>query len=330
MVSRGRFAPTPSGELHIGNAMTALIAWLQIRHTGGTFVLRMEDLDKPRCRPEYARQIIDDLKWLGIDWDEGPDAGGPYSPYSQSERNELYENAFKRLESEGRLYPCFCNRKELRTMARAPHGLTSVGWVCPGNCRDLTHEQRMEKSARKTPSYRFALPDRPVSFTDLAAGEKVFSSGTGGDFVVKRADGFTAYQLAVVVDDAAMGITDVLRGLDLLDSTPWQILLYEALGLPVPRFIHLPLLYGSDGKPLSKRHGSSVTLNRLRKSGVKPEQLVGYLAFLCGLLSRPEPLKALELIREFDLNRLHKEEIILKNFIEKDDEDVTAIEDFGL
>jgi glutamyl-tRNA synthetase len=305
---RGRFAPTPSGELHIGNAMTALLSWLQIRHAGGTFVLRMEDLDGGRTSVEFSRQIINDLKWLGIDWDEGPDVGGPYAPYDQSERIAFYQEAFERLDHEGRLYACFCSRKELRAVASAPHGLSSLGPAYPGTCRHLTPAERTEKAKRKSPSFRFAMPDRPITFEDLVVGKRAYPAGFGGDFVVKRADGLFSYQLAVVVDDALMGMTDVLRGNDLLDSTPRQVLLFEALGLPTPRFAHVPLLYGPDRKRLSKQHESQ-TLASLRARGTTPEQLVGCLAYLTGLIDKPQSVKANELISEFDLDKIPKKRI---------------------
>ncbi|HLN61721.1 MAG TPA: tRNA glutamyl-Q(34) synthetase GluQRS, partial [Symbiobacteriaceae bacterium] len=274
---RGRFAPTPSGQMHIGNARTALLAWLQIRHAGGRFVLRMEDIDKPRSRPDLAQQILDDLRWLGLDWDEGPDVGGPYAPYTQSEREELYHAALQQLTAEGWLYPCYCSRAEIMAIASAPHGLSAEGPVYPGTCRCLTPEQRAERAARgKVPSLRFAMPDEPVAFMDGVAGAQSFAAGAGGDFVVHRADGIIGYQLAVVVDDAAMQMTDVLRGWDLLDSTPRQLMLYRALGLTPPQFAHVPLLMGPDGSRLSKRHGS-VAVASMRAAGAPAERVVGYI-----------------------------------------------------
>ncbi len=306
---RGRFAPTPSGQLHIGNARTALLAWLQARHAGGQFLLRMEDIDKPRSRPELAEQIVTDLRWLGLDWDEGPDVGGPHGPYVQSQREDLYREALNQLTESGWLYPCYCSRAELQAIASAPHGLASEGPCYPGTCRHLTPEQRTERAARgKQPSLRFAMPHQAISFTDLAAGAQTFPAGAGGDFVVLRADGIFAYQLAVVVDDAAMGVTHVLRGWDLLDSTPRQIILFEALGLPVPEFAHVPLLFGPDGQRLSKRHGA-VAVASMRESGMRPEVLVGYLAYLSGLLDRPEPVRAAELVPGFDLARVPREPV---------------------
>jgi glutamyl-tRNA synthetase len=309
---RGRFAPTPSGQMHIGNARTALLAWLQARRAGGCFVLRMEDIDKPRSRPELARQILSDLRWLGLDWDEGPDVGGPYSPYTQSEREDLYREALRKLEAEGWLYPCYCSRAEIMAIASAPHGLASEGPAYPGTCRRLAPEQAAERAARgKVPSLRFAMPEaEPVAFVDGVAGPQAFPPGAGGDFVVLRADGIFGYQLAVVVDDAAMQITDVLRGWDLLDSTPRQLLLFRALGLPAPRFAHVPLLYGPDGQRLSKRHGS-VTIAAMREAGTAPEAVVGHLAYLSGLLDRPEPVKPAELVAGFDLERGPREQVVV-------------------
>lgn len=288
---RGRYAPSPSGYLHLGNARTALIAWLQMRSAGGQFILRMEDIDAPRCKPEYAAYIIDDLRWLGLDWDEGPDIGGPYSPYTQSERLTLYEEALTALQREGYLYPCFCTRSQLQAIASAPHGLQSEGPVYPGTCRRyLTEPVPIEEKH----SLRFAMP----------------SVCEGGDFVVCRSDGIIGYQLAVVVDDAAMCITDVLRGDDLLDSTPRQTFLYRALGLEAPQFVHIPLLYGTDGKRLSKRHGS-VTLQELRSEGVAPERVIGYLAYWSGLLKRPEPVAARDLIAAFKLGNIHDGPVVV-------------------
>ncbi|MFB9329801.1 tRNA glutamyl-Q(34) synthetase GluQRS [Paenibacillus aurantiacus] len=307
---RGRFAPTPSGLMHIGNARTALLAWLHVRSEDGQFVLRMEDIDTPRCKPELAEQALADLRWLGLDWDEGPNVGGPFAPYVQSERIPMYEEALHRLEQDGRLYPCYCSRAELMAIASAPHGLGSEGPAYPGTCRSLTREEQARRAETKMPSLRFRVPDEAMSFVDLTAGEQRFPPGSGGDFVVRRADGIISYQLAVVADDAAMGITDVLRGYDLLDSTPRQLMLYEALGLPAPRFAHVPLLNGTDGKRLAKRHGA-ISLAGLRQAGVAPERIVGWLAAMSGLLDRPEPVSTKELIRAFRLDLIPKEPVVV-------------------
>ncbi|WP_274361373.1 tRNA glutamyl-Q(34) synthetase GluQRS [Paenibacillus thermotolerans] len=297
---RGRFAPTPSGFMHIGNLSTALLAWLQVRKAGGRFVLRMEDIDKPRSKPELARQIIEDLRWLGLDWDEGPGEGGPYAPYLQSLREAYYEEAFRKLQYSGWLYPCYCSRADLAALATAPHGLHAEGPVYPGTCRALTDEQRRSHEALKRPSYRFALPDKPFVFKDGIAGTQRFPAGAGGDFVVKRADAVIGYQLAVVVDDAAMHITDVVRGSDLLDSTPRQLALYDALGLPAPRFAHVPLLLGPDGRRLSKRD-ASLTAAAIRQHGLAAETVVGMIAHVIGWIEKPEPLRPSELVDKFKL-----------------------------
>ncbi|KEQ24779.1 tRNA glutamyl-Q(34) synthetase GluQRS [Paenibacillus tyrfis] len=305
---RGRFAPTPSGPMHIGNAFTALLAWLQMRHASGTFVLRIEDIDGPRSRPGYTQLIVEDLTWMGLDWDEGPATGGPFGPYLQSQRLELYEQAVRCLQRSGQLYPCYCSRAELA--ASAPHGLASEGAVYPGLCKALSEEERRRKAQLKPPSLRVAIPERSFSFEDGMAGIQHVPPGALGDFVVKRADGQFSYQLAVVVDDAAMGITDVLRGADLLDSTPRQLVLYELLETPPPSFCHVPLLCGPEGGRLSKRD-RSLSLATLRTAGIPPERLIGHLAYAAGLLHRPEPVKATELVPLFTLERLSGERIAL-------------------
>lgn len=310
-IRRGRYAPTPSGQLHLGNARTALIAWLQMRHTGGEFVLRMEDVDRTRARKQYAEEIVRDLRWLGLDWDEGPDIGGRYGPYVQSEREALYEEALRRLTAMNRVYPCYCSRADLRTIARAPHGLASEGPVYPGICRHLTEEERTIKARKKTPSLRFIIPeDKGIAFTDGFCGYQQFPAGYGGDFILKRADNMYSYQLAVVVDDALMNITHVLRGADLLDSTPRQLWLYEALDLEAPFFTHIPLVLGPDGSRLSKSHGD-ISLRSLRDAGAKPETIVGWLAYLSGQTDKPEPVRPSELIPHFRMDRIPAEPVRL-------------------
>jgi glutamyl-tRNA synthetase len=294
--------------LHIGNARTALLAWLQTRKAGGEFLLRMEDIDRPRCRADLAEAIQADLHWLGLSHDEGPDVGGPVGPYTQSEREEVYQEALQRLESANRVYPCYCSRAELQAVASAPHGLASEGPAYPGTCRHLSPTERAARAATKVPSLRFRMPDEPTCFTDLVQGAQTFLGGSGGDFVVRRADGIWGYQLAVVVDDGLMGITEVVRGADLLDSTPRQIRLFEALGLPVPQFAHVPLLLGPDGNRLAKRHGA-VAVAAMRAAGTPPERVIGYLAFLSGLLRRPEPVTASELIPSFELSKVGRDPV---------------------
>lgn len=299
MKRRGRFAPTPSGLLHIGNALSALAAWLQIRQADGEFVLRIEDIDKPRSRSAFADQQQDDLLWLGLDWDEGPRTGGPHAPYEQSKREELYEAALQELQSKGRIYPCYCSRSELASIASAPHGLSSEGAAYPGFCRHLTREERTEKAAKKTPALRFIMPTEPIEFCDGSAELPMRYDGDAlGDFVVKRADGMYSYQLAVTVDDAVMGITDVLRGADLLDSTPRQLALYEALGKQPPSFSHVPLVVSENGERLSKRD-KSLTLASIRDGGANPERLVGAIAYMTGWANRLEPIEARELVQAY-------------------------------
>ncbi len=311
-MKRGRFAPTPSGPIHIGNAWTALLCWLQVRSAQGQFVLRIEDIDQARSRKAFADLILKDLSWLGLDWDEGPDVGGPYGPYVQSARISRYEEAFKRLLNQSRLYPCYCSRAELLKIASAPHGLASEGPSYPGTCSSLTAEQRAQKAAVKAPSFRFRLPQTELHFTDLLAGRQSYAPGTGGDFVVKRADGVIAYQLAVVLDDADMHITDVWRGGDLLDSTPRQLLLYEALGLKAPQFAHVPLICNDDGSRLSKRN-ASLNIRSLREAGVRPQKIIGLFAYLAGMNDRLEPMQARELIAHFECSALPREPVILKH-----------------
>ncbi|MCL6636952.1 MAG: tRNA glutamyl-Q(34) synthetase GluQRS [Alicyclobacillus sp.] len=307
---RGRFAPSPTGWLHLGHAWTALLAWLQVRQAGGEFVLRIEDVDTGRSRLSYVPSILNDLRWLGLDWDEGPDCGGPYGPYLQSQRFPLYRQALRRLAQNGRLYPCFCSRAQVQA-ASAPHGLTGEGPVYPGTCRQLTPQQRALRARTKRPALRFAVPPEPLCFPDLVHGEQCFLPGAGGDFVVQRADGLYAYQLAVVVDDLHMRISHVLRGADLLDSTPRQIWLYQALGGQPPQFAHVPLLLAPDGTRLSKRHGS-LTLRQWRAAGGSSPRLVGWLAYLAGWLERPEPVQPRELLAHFRLATLRRPAIRLR------------------
>ncbi|MDP4097421.1 tRNA glutamyl-Q(34) synthetase GluQRS [Paenibacillus sp. P96] len=303
---RGRFAPTPSGLMHLGNARTALLSWLQIRAAGGTYVMRIEDIDMTRSRSRLVKAILEDLKWLGINWDEGPDQEGPYGPYMQSMKLRQYESALNKLHEQGLLYPCFCSRTDILGAASAPHGLAGEGPAYPGTCRWLSEEERKEKERYKTPSLRMKTPDNPerfITFHDQVAGIVSVPASTGGDFIVKRADGMFSYQLAVVVDDAEMKMTHVLRGSDLLDSTPRQLLLYEALGYKPPSFAHVPLVYGPDGRRLAKRHGG-IALQAMRERDVRPETVIGWLAFMSGLTPEPIPVAAAELIPLFDMSKL--------------------------
>jgi glutamyl-tRNA synthetase len=286
--------------MHVGNASTALIAWLSIRARDGRLVMRMEDLDQPRVRPHAAEQILADLAWLGIDWDEGPDVGGPHAPYEQWKRTDRYDIAFRHLMDEGRLYSCFCSRRDIAKAASAPQ--TPGDEVrYPGTCRDLSPDEidrRVRAGERYAWRFRVREDERP-GFVDEVAGVRAAGQAPG-DFVVRRGDAVPAYQLAVVVDDAEMGITEVVRGDDLLPSTWRQLLLFEALGKPCPTFGHVPLLLGTDGVRLSKRH-QGVTLRELRETGYSPEEVVGEIAFAIGLRPARDPLRATDLIDGFSL-----------------------------
>ncbi len=298
---RGRYAPSPTGVLHMGNLRTALLAWLFARSPHGQFVLRVEDLDRPRVRPGATQQLLDDLHWLGLDWDEGPDCGGPYAPYAQSERLDIYQQYLRQLQDAGLIYPCYCSRAEVANAASAPQQDIENEIRYPGTCRHLTEAQRRvyEASGRR-PALRFRVENnRIVTFTD-----SVMSSITQnvqqvvGDFIVCRSDGIFAYQFAVVVDDALMHINQVVRGNDLLNSTARQILLYEALGFPVPTFAHVPLLVDEQGKRLSKRT-QSMGLGPLRTRGMTPEQVVGELAMSCGFVKKNDEINAKELVQQY-------------------------------
>lgn len=309
-ICRGRFAPTPSGKMHIGNALTALLGWLQMRRLNGRYILRIEDIDEHRSRGELVDELIRDLKWLGLDWDEGPGVGGSFGPYVQTERKALYEHALAKLNEARLLYPCYCSRADIAAAASAPHGLASEGRRYPGTCRHLTKEEAQRKELHKKPSLRMKVPKQAVAFTDEIAGHQIYALEKSGDFVVRRADAMISYQLAVVVDDALMGITHVLRGADLLDSTPRQLLLYEALGYKPPHFAHVPLIVDAEGKRLAKRN-RGLSLSFLRGQGIQPQRIVGWLAWTAGLISSPEPVSPSELVQSFDTARITPEPIRL-------------------
>ncbi len=304
---RGRYAPSPTGALHVGNARTALLAWLQVRALGGRFVMRIEDLDRARNVRGGTDALLQDLRWLGLDWDEGPDVGGPCGPYLQSEREPIYEAALSRLAAQGRVFDCYCSRAEIAAAASAPHGPADDGPRYPGTCRQLAPEAiAARRAAGRRPALRFRVEPGAVGFLDGVCGPQSHDvSGGVGDFVVRRADGIHAYQLAVAVDDALMGVTHVLRGDDLLTSTPRQLQLLEALGMPAPAYFHVPLLLGADGQRLSKRQGD-INLAWLREHGVRPERLVAELGRTCGLTDARE-VTPRELLRDFDLARLTRQ-----------------------
>ena len=309
-MERGRFAPSPSGRMHLGNLLAALLAWLDVRHVGGTMVLRMEDLDPDRCKEEYAVQVARDLEWLGLDWDEGYGAGGPRGPYRQSERSEIYIEHLNRLEKDGLIYPCWCTRAQ-RLAASAPHlGENRGDGACP--CRYLTQSRREERFAtsERVPALRAAVPDMDISFVDGNCGEYTENlTRDCGDFLVRRSDGVSAYQLAVTVDDALMGVTRVVRGRDLLSSAPRQIWLHRSLGFEPPRYFHTPLLLAEDGRRLSKRE-RDMDMGALRER-YTPEEIIGRLAALAGLQEKPEPRSARELVSVFSWEKVRTEDICL-------------------
>jgi len=319
---RGRFAPSPSGRMHLGNAWTALLAWLSARSRGGSVVLRMEDLDPARSKPQFAAAILEDLAWLGLDWDEGPDKGGPHGPYAQSERRGLYAEALAGLDGRGLLYPCYCTRAELHAgqadPASAPHAGEQEA-VYAGTCLALTDPMRADREALgRRPALRLRAETGAISFNDAVLGPQCQElSRQCGDFVLRRSDGVHAYQLAVSVDDAAQEITEVVRGADLLESTARQIHLMRLFGRVEPVYAHVPLLVDPDGRRLSKRR-KDVDLGALRDAGVTPGRIVGYLAWQAGLLPGPRPVEARELADGFSFAPLPAGPVVVaENWMEE-------------
>ena len=289
----GRFAPSPSGRMHLGNVWACLLAWLAARSAGGAVVLRLEDLDPGRCRPEYCDQVMRDLEWLGLGWDG--------EPVYQSRRTQAYAQAFQELERQGLVYPCFCTRAQ-RLAASAPHR-SDGAVVYDGRCARLTPEQRAELSRTRRPAWRVRAPEKTITFRDLLQGEYGEDLKRDcGDFILRRSDGVYAYQLAVVVDDAWMGVNQVVRGSDLLSSTPRQLWLQEVLGLPHPAYGHVPLLLAPDGRRLAKRDRDQ-ELDALKARYSAPE-LVGRLAWAAGLLPEYAPATPEELIPLFAWEKL--------------------------
>ena len=291
----GRFAPTPSGRMHLGNVFAAMIAWLSVRSQGGKMVLRMEDLDTLRTSEEFAGILRQDLNWLELDWDE--------ETLPQSRRTGVYIEYFEKLKGAGLLYPCYCTRSQLHNV-NAPH-LSDGTYVYAGTCRDLKEPPKDRK-----PSWRVRVPDREYALTDLVQGEFRQNLTTDcGDFVVRRADGVFVYQLAVVVDDGEAGVTEVVRGMDLLGSAPRQMYLQELFGFEAPVYGHVPMLLAADGRRLSKRDGD-LDLSALRQR-MTPQHLLGKLAAAAGLIDRFEPVSARELAKEFNWKKLKKDNIYL-------------------
>lgn len=306
----GRFAPSPSGRMHPGNVLCCLLAWLSVRQQGGRLILRIEDLDTARCPRRWADALEDDLAWLGLDFDEGGSAGGPSGPYFQSQRGAFYRGALQKLEDAGLVYPCFCTRAELHA-ASAPHGPDGQP-VYPGTCRNLTGAEvaaRIRETGRP-PALRLRVPDETLAFTDGHLGAYRENLRTEcGDFLLRRSDGLWAYQLAVTADDAAMGVTQVVRGSDLLSSTPRQLLLFRLLGLQPPAYFHFPLLLDSGGRRLSKRNRDA-GMDALR-ARCAPEEVLGALAQLAGFNPSGAPRSARSLLEDFDWARVPRENIRL-------------------
>ena len=291
----GRFAPTPSGRMHLGNVFAALIAWASVRSRDGEMVLRMEDLDTQRTSAQFGEILRQDMAWLGLDYDrETP---------PQSQRSDVYDRYFEQLREMQLLYPCYCTRSQLHSV-NAPH-LSDGTYVYPGTCRNLT-----DPPAGRKPAWRVMVPDRLWQFDDLVQGHYQLNLSTDcGDMVVRRADGVYVYQLAVTVDDGEAGVTEVVRGMDLLSSAPRQMYLQELFGFPHPQYGHVPMLLAPDGRRLSKRD-RDLDLGELRKH-ISPEQLIGTLAFSAGLIDCREPLSARELAGEFTWEKLKGDSLYL-------------------
>ena len=291
----GRFAPTPSGRMHLGNVFAGLLAWLSVKSKGGEMVLRMEDLDTLRTSAEFGEILRQDLTWLGLTWDRETEP--------QSKRSHVYDRYFDILKEKGLLYPCYCTRSQLHSV-NAPH-LSDGTYVYPGTCRDLT-----APPANRLPSWRVRVPDKLWQLKDHVQGFYQENLSTDcGDFVVRRADGVYVYQLAVTVDDGEAGVTEVVRGMDLLSSAPRQMYLQELFGFPHPEYGHVPMLMAPDGRRLSKRD-KDLDLGILRQR-MTPEALIGILAHSCGLIHRKEPVSAKELAADFSWSKVKKEDIYL-------------------
>lgn len=294
----GRFAPTPSGRMHLGNIFAALMAWLSVRSRNGELVLRMENLDTQRTSEEFAQVLREDLTWLGLTWDRETPA--------QSTRSGVYDTYFERLADMGLVYPCYCTRSQLHNV-NAPH-LSDGTYVYPGTCRELTQQQR--QSISRKPAWRIQVPDREYQLEDRCCGSfRQNLTQDCGDFLVRRADGVYMYQLAVVVDDGLAGVTEVVRGKDLLGSAPRQMYLQELLGFEKPQYAHVPMLLSADGRRLSKRD-KDLDLGQLRNR-ITAQQLIGWLAHAAGLMDKPEPVSAWELAKNFNWDCVKKEDIFV-------------------
>jgi glutamyl-tRNA synthetase len=332
----GRLAPTPSGHLHLGNARSFLLAWLWARHEDGRIIMRVEDIDRPRCKPELRDAALAELSWLGLDWDAGPHAGDAPGEYDQHTRFEIYRSHLQRLAEAGLAYPCTCSRRDIEEASSAPHGDDPTppglrpagdsgdGPIYPGTCRGRwdSFEQAQQKSG-VTPAWRFRFGEgqtpfpakkgsdplaRAISFHDEAQGDVTIDPSTLGDFVLWRRDDLPSYQLAVTVDDAAQGVTQVLRGRDLLASTARQLALYAAMGLTPPaQWAHVPFIQDAAGRRMAKRD-SDLALAHLHETGVDPARVTGLLAWSAGLIAKLQAATPAELVGEFDLSRIGRQD----------------------
>lgn len=300
-IPTGRFAPSPSGRMHLGNIWSGLLAWLSARSQGGRMVLRLEDLDLDRCTRAWCDQVMRDLEWLGLTWDN--------EPVYQSERTDLYAQAFRKLEEQGLIYPCCCTRAE-RLAASAPHRSDGQA-IYDGRCRRRSPQELEELSHSRRPAWRVAVPEEEYAFRDLLQGEvRENLARDCGDFILRRSDGVYAYQLAVVVDDGDMGVTQVVRGSDLLSSTPRQMYLQDLLGLPRPEYGHVPLLLAADGRRLAKRDRDR-ELGELQQQYTAPE-ILGRLAFMAGLIPEYAPMTAQALVPCFSWDKLPREDLAVQ------------------
>ena len=296
----GRFAPTPSGRLHLGNILCAMLAYLSARSQGGRFLLRIEDVDVPRCPRRLAQQAIDDLRWLGFTWDE--------EPLYQSDRTEIYREALERLTEAGHIYPCFCTRAQLMSLAAPNLGDTQV--VYNRACAALTPQEAAERAKTRAPAMRLRVPEEEISFVDgLFGAQRENLARDCGDFILRRSDGLYGYQLAVVVDDALSGVTEVVRGRDILSATPRQIYLQRLLGCPQPEYVHIPLLTDSQGRRLAKRD-KDLDLTALSQR-YAPEDILGWLACSAGLLPEVRPATLESLIAVFDWAKVKRDDLCL-------------------
>lgn len=306
----GRFAPSPTGRMHLGNIWAALLAWLAVRSADGVMILRVEDLDPERSKKSYSQQLMKDLDWLGLDWDEGPDCGGLFVPYYQSERFERYDAAFRRLVENGHVYPCFCSREE-RNAVSAPHRGEQTG-IISDPCLKMGSYQRQIAMDTRRHTWRLRNHGEEINFLDLNYGEFRHRLNMAQDHVVlRRSDGVYAYPLAVVADDGEMEVNQVVRGADLLTSTPVQLYLMDLLGYKRPQYGHVPLLVDVHGHRLSKRQ-KSLDLGALIASGWTADGIIGFLAHQAGFLDEMEPVKARELVDRFDWGVLGTQDVILR------------------